>query len=154
MTKISRFPVNGKTWSRFCDDFYSAVTSLEDKEEIRGFLSQILTRTEEVMLAKRFQIAMMLLLGYEYPHIKNKAKVGNSTIAYINNLINGKGEVFRGIAERIIDLKQRKLDSLKEKRSQRPRAPGEGLGKAVAKAAADSLAKKIAKRKKKQSISA
>ena len=153
MTKISRFPVSGRTWSRFRDDFYSAVTSLEDKKEIRDFLSQVLTRTEEVMLAKRLQIAILLLLGYEYDEIENKMKVANNTIAKVNNLINKDGEVFRKIAERIIDLKQRKLDSIKKKRSQRARAVGEGLGKAAAKAAADSLGKRIAKRKKKKSIS-
>lgn len=66
---------------RFLGDFYSMVASLKDRGEVKDFLKDLLTLSESVMLARRLQIAKMLIAGIGQEKIREKLKVGYSTIA-------------------------------------------------------------------------
>ena len=112
MTKISRIPVSPGKWFLFLDDFWAAVASCETKEEVKNFLMGMLTHTERKMFAKRFQIAMMLLLGYDYQTIKSRVKISSATVAKINNLLNEEGGGVIKVAQRILKLKQEKLEKI------------------------------------------
>jgi len=152
VTKVSRKPVPTKDEERFWDDFLSAVTSLENKKETKGFLTEILTPTERIMIAKRLQIVMMLFLKYDYQEIKNKVKVTNETIAKMNNLLKEKGEMLRRVGERIIRLKIKKLESWQKKGGRRPKTLGSVLVEAGTKHVGKEILAEIAKRKKRASI--
>jgi len=92
----------------FIDDFYSAVTSLKDKDEVREFFEDLLTTEEKLMLAKRFQAAMMLNLDYLWDEIDERIKVTRSTIAGVyQNTKFGFGGLGR-VAGRIVELKKKK----------------------------------------------
>ncbi|MFZ5366538.1 MAG: Trp family transcriptional regulator [Patescibacteria group bacterium] len=108
MTKLSRWKVEPEKMNLFLDDFWSAVASLESKEEARMFFNQFLTHTERKMFAKRFQIVMMLLLGYDYATIKNRVRVTDPTIAKMNNWIEENREALIKVAQRILSLKKKK----------------------------------------------
>jgi len=110
MTKLSRWPVEKQKMSLFLDDFWTAVASLQSKYEARSFFSQFLTHTERKMFAKRFQIALMLLLGYDYQNIKNRIRVSDVTIAKISNWIEENREALINVAKRIIRLKNIKAE--------------------------------------------
>lgn len=97
--------------SLFIDDFYSAITSLKDKNEVRAFFEDLLTSEEKLMLAKRFQIAMMHRLKYIWEEIKERVKVTNDTVAKIGLLIKYGEKGIQRIADRIIDLKKKKPKS-------------------------------------------
>jgi len=92
----------------FIDDFYAAVTSLKDKNEVREFFEDLLTSEEKLMLAKRFQAAMMLNLGYLWDEIDDRVKVTQSTIGRLyGRVAHGFGGLNR-IAGRIIGIKKKK----------------------------------------------
>ena len=113
MTKISRISPDPRHMGIFVDNFWNAVTLLENKEETKKFLKDLLTHTETKMFAKRIQIAKMLMQGYDYRAIRNYVKVTNTTIAKVNNLLNTKGENLKLIIGRIIHLekkRQRKIE--------------------------------------------
>src|SRR3990172_3046744 len=92
MPKISRLAPDPRHIGIFVDNFWNAITFLENKEETKSFLRNLLTHTETKMFAKRIQIAKMLAQGYDYLTIRNCVKVTSGTIAHINNLLNTSGE--------------------------------------------------------------
>ncbi len=118
MTKVSRIHIEQEKMNHFYDDFWSAVALLESKNEAKVFFFDILTPAEKrKMLAKRLQIAMMLLEGYSYQTIKSYVKVVDATIAKINNWLNTGAIGLSKIAERLIGLKKKKIEEkMKEKK--------------------------------------
>lgn len=92
MPRISRIRLDSKHLGFFLNNFWSLITLLENKDQVKSFLKDLLTHTEMKMLAKRIQIAKMLLEGYNYRDIRNYVKVTDSTIARINNILEGEGE--------------------------------------------------------------
>lgn len=113
MTKLSRWPVEKEKMSLFLDDFWSAVASFENKSEAKNFFSQFLTHTERKMFAKRFQIAMMLIMGYTYKEIKTRVRVTEGTIAKLSNWLEENGREINLISKRIIRYKEEKLNKLR-----------------------------------------
>lgn len=106
MPKVSRISVDKKKMDRFYDDFWSAVALLETKKEVREFLFDLLTHTERKMLAKRLQIAMMLLEGYDYQAIRENIKVTDGTIARINNWLKTGATGLIRVTRELIGLKK------------------------------------------------
>lgn len=95
MTKISRIKVDPRHMGFFLHNFWNLITLLEDKDQVKNFLKELLTPTEMKMLAKRIQIAKMLLEGYDYRSIRNYVKVTDTTIAKINNILASAGDGLR-----------------------------------------------------------
>ncbi len=92
MTKISRIKVEPRHLGFFLNNFWSLITLLENKDQVKSFLKDLLTHTEMKMFAKRIQIAKMLLEGYRYNDIRNYVKVTDSTIARISNMLETGGD--------------------------------------------------------------
>lgn len=92
MTKVSRIKLDPKRLGFFLNNFWSLIALLEDKEQVKNFLKDLLTHTEMKMLAKRIQIAKMLLEGYNYRDIRNLVHVTDPTIAKISNILAVDGE--------------------------------------------------------------
>lgn len=117
--------------SLFLDDFYSAATSLKDKKEVHTFFEDLLTTEEKLMLAKRFQVAMMLRLGWLWQEIDERAKVTLATIASVSQKVTAGLGGLSTIANRIIVLKQKKMRELSKGRSKKflgPELIRAGLG--------------------------
>lgn len=92
----------------FIDDFYSAVTSLKTKQEVWEFFEDLLTPEEKLMLAKRFQAAMMLKLDYLWEEIDDRVKITLSTVGSIHRKLSyGLGGLDK-VTERILELKRKK----------------------------------------------
>jgi TrpR-related protein YerC/YecD len=88
MTKISRKRITRE--GQVINDFWRTVTFLESKEEVKNFLKALLTSTEMLMLAKRVDVARMLMSDCKYDFIKREAQVTNATIAHVKDcLVNG-----------------------------------------------------------------
>lgn len=115
MTKISRFKVDPKHLGFFINNFWSIITFLENKEQVKSFLKDLLTHTEMKMFAKRVQIAKMLLEGYDYRTIRNYVKVTDQTISRINNILEtGEGGLIISISylqkiEEAVDKEKMKI---------------------------------------------
>lgn len=147
--KVSRLPVGKEKMSLFLDDFWTAVASLEDKAEARMFFSQFLTHTERKMFAKRFQIAMMLILDYDYQTIKQRLKVSDTTTARISNWLEDNGGVIASVAKRIIHYKEQKM--LKMESSKRS-IKGRSGGRSIIEEGAGEIFDLIKKKKKERSL--
>lgn len=149
MTKLSRWKVEPEKMALFLDDFWSAVASLESKQEAQAFFNQFLTHTERKMFAKRFQVIMMLLAGFDYTSIKNRVRVTDSTIAKMNNWIEENRETLITIAQRILSLKRKKQEGFKKGSSRH--IPGDLLTP-LTEEVSDLVIRSFAKRKKKESL--
>ncbi|HVF69572.1 MAG TPA: Trp family transcriptional regulator [Xanthomonadales bacterium] len=122
MTKISRLKVDPQQLGFFMNNFWSLITLLEDKDQVKSFLKDLLTHTEMKMFAKRIQIAKMLLEGYSYQDIRGYVKVTDSTISKISNLLSVDGaglktaiKYLHRIEEQIENNRMKTTPSLKEK---------------------------------------
>ena len=80
--------------------FCQAILSLKNEEEAAKFLTDLLSPQEMEMLAKRIYIAELLLKGDKYSLIRDKAKVGFSTIARVATWLGLSGEGFKIVLSR------------------------------------------------------
>lgn len=62
-------------------EFIETLASLKGRQEIKGFLSELLTPTEKIMLAKRLAIVLMLQKHFPFLAIERTLKVSPSTIS-------------------------------------------------------------------------
>ena len=74
------------------DQFYSAILSLETKDECRAFFEDICTIKEMQDLMQRLQVALMLSKGMNYQEISSHTSVSSATISRVNRCLNyGEG---------------------------------------------------------------
>jgi TrpR-related protein YerC/YecD len=69
-------------------DFYSAVSLLNDREEVKMFFKDLLTLSEITMISRRIQIAKMLLKSETHENIRKKMHVGFSNITQVEKWLN------------------------------------------------------------------
>lgn len=148
MTKISRNPVDQKKMGNFVEDFWTAVASLKDKKETKEFFGLFLSLTERKMFAKRFQIMMMLYLGYDYEQIMERTKVSSATISKMNNLMEGEDSVLVSVSSRILRLKQ-----IKQERFERKGLTRKSVAEVVLRAGAGELVRQARDVHKRRSLS-
>ena len=79
------------------------IALLETKDEVRSFFKDLLSATESVMLARRIQIAKLLLAGWGYDRIEKKMGTGPTTIASVHRWLQGG---FGGYTKAIPKLKR------------------------------------------------
>ena len=149
MTKVSRIRLDPKHLGFFLNNFWNLITLLENKDQVKSFLKDLLTHTEMKMFAKRIQIAKMLLDGHNYQTIRTYVKVTDSTIARISNLLEIGGD---GLKTAINYLQKIESDIDKERMSIIPnfkkRYPDYFLPEIIA----DGIGKKVKAYKKRSSV--
>lgn len=98
-----------------------AVTLIESPEEAKNFLIDLLYPSESIMLARRLNIARMLLAGYQYDEITKKLHVGKTTITNVQRWLgDGKGG-YSMILQRV--FQEEKKAARKRARQQRALDP-------------------------------
>jgi len=84
---------------KYLGEFYTMVSLLRTREEVKRFLKDILTLSETVMISRRIQIAKFLLKGKTYEEIMKNLKVSAATIAqvekWLNNGFGGYKEIIK-----------------------------------------------------------
>lgn len=141
MPKVSRWKVESESLDIMREDFWSVISLLENKKEVREFLSRFLTPSERTMLAKRLQVLLMLVDGYSYEVIKSKTHVALDTISRMSNRLGeDTGGILVRVAIRINQVKQNKVQRWEE--SRKMRMPGD-LVTPLAKKTLQTISKKI-----------
>jgi uncharacterized protein YerC len=84
MPHISRKKVSNKVLKRITGQFFDSIYK-QGRSNLRPFLINLLTDTEEIMLAKRLAVIAMLVEGIGYYKIRKFLKVSTSTIKRIDN---------------------------------------------------------------------
>ncbi len=83
MPRISKYPLDKVLEAEMFRQFWRSVAKLRNAHEVASFFSDLLTNTEEVMLAKRFAIGILLLGGKKPVEIATSIKVSFTTIASV-----------------------------------------------------------------------
>ena len=84
---------------------------LKNPQEVAEALTDLLTPKEIETIAKRLEIAELLIKNKDYQIIRDELKVGFSTIARVNTWLNLSGEGFKIIlSRRPAEAKPRKLE--------------------------------------------
>ncbi|OGH19980.1 MAG: hypothetical protein A3D74_03740 [Candidatus Levybacteria bacterium RIFCSPHIGHO2_02_FULL_37_13] len=101
MAKFSRIPkLTKKERQELLIALCEALTSIHKKEEAAQFLADLLSPQELEMLAKRLEIARLLIKGNTYDAIRKILKVSHNTIARVNAWLSLSGSGFRLVIER------------------------------------------------------
>ena len=87
---------NGGGWLSF-----SAILSLENKEECYTFFEDICTINELLSLSQRFEVAKMLREHKTYLEIADKTGASTATISRVNRSLNYGNDGYDMVFERI-----------------------------------------------------
>lgn len=117
MSKVSRIYVDSKRMGYFISNLWNTITLIENRDEAVIFLKELLTETEIRMLAKRIQVAKMLLEGYKYEDIIPHVRVTSGTISSVNNQLQFGDGGYQKIIERLIKIEQRKEKQMEKRLS-------------------------------------
>lgn len=110
MTKVSKIKMNPKIEKRIYEILFKSVLKLKDQGEVVEFLTDLLTPTEQSMVAKRLSIAVLLAKGYTYESIMNILRVSKSAINSVSNVLVRSGKGYQKVISRLIkEEKIRKL---------------------------------------------
>ena len=112
MAKFSKhFKLSSKEQEELLTDLCEAFLSLRNPSEAVQFLTDLLSRQEAIMLAKRIKIAKFLIEGMTYDEVRRILKVGHGTIARVGEWLLNSGKGYRLIAERTKKEKPKPLGS-------------------------------------------
>jgi len=84
MGRISKRKLHEDLEARIYEIFLEHIASLQTPLEVKEFLRSLLSHTEQVMLAKRLAIAVLLSRGYTYQQIDTTLKVSKATVAIVH----------------------------------------------------------------------
>lgn len=119
MPKVSQSFIPSRTLKKLYLDFWVSLTITGDYQTTKGFFKGLLTKTEIFMLAKRIQIAKMLLKGYDYKTIESFLRIGSPTIAQVQDKLRSEPE-FTNLLKELIKLetgKRKEKEAIKVKTS-------------------------------------
>ena len=116
MGRVSRRHLNKFMEDRIYAVFWEHLALLKTPSLIKEFLHSLLSATEQVMLAKRLAIALLLSRGYTYKEIDEAIKVSKATVATIHRqlLVGAPGytKAIKTIQDR--KTKEARWDALEE----------------------------------------
>src|SRR3989344_1358503 len=109
MTQVSKYPISKKVADRIFEVFLKTIVEIKNNKEADEFISDLLTPTEKIMLAKRLAVAFLLEKGYDYRTIQKIIRVSSPTISSVNTALKYGSESYKKFVTRII--KEEKLIS-------------------------------------------
>ena len=115
MPRLSRIPIEAKRMGYFISNLWNVITLIDNRDETVLFLKDLLTPTEVRMLAKRIQIAKMLLEGYKYQDIIPHVRVTAGTLSSVNSQLEYGNGGYIKIIERLIKIEQRREKQLEQR---------------------------------------
>lgn len=83
------------------DSLFSAILSLQNKEECYIFFEDICTVNELLSLSQRFEVAKMLRAGKTYLEIAEKTGASTATISRVNRSLNYGNDGYDMVLKRI-----------------------------------------------------
>ena len=95
MTKVSKYLIKNEVQSRMFEVFYQTIADLKTPIGVKSFFQELLTPTEQIMLAKRLAISILLYKKYSYKEIVDVLKVSPVTIGIIARWLKKEGKAFQ-----------------------------------------------------------
>ena len=91
MPHVSQNPIDKNTLYKISEKLFKAIKHLKREKEAAQFLSDLLTKTERIMLAKRLAIIIMLDANYPFKVISNALRVSEATIRVMRDRFDRGG---------------------------------------------------------------
>lgn len=110
MGRISKRKIDQEIQERILELFWRHLSSLNNKNLTRNFLSDLLSPTELSMLSKRLAIAVLLAKKFNYQQIDEIIKVSKSTISTIDRQLSSGASGYKYAVGQI--LKKEKSEKL------------------------------------------
>ena len=157
MPKVSNRPLDKEKLASYQTNIFKALTLSESFEETKSFMLDLLSRTEMIMLAKRFEIAIELLNGSNYIEIGKKLNVSPDTILAVKEKLESGHNGYLLAYNKLQELEQEKInrETNRIKRMttfSRSKSPAEKLLPELGAIVAKTVGKKIKKYLKKKSV--
>lgn len=92
MSKIKVSQIDSRERQRIVIELLEVVTNIKNREEMFEFLFRLLTPSEVIMLARRLQIAKLILENKKYDEISKKLHVSHRTIADVEGWLKENSE--------------------------------------------------------------
>ncbi len=102
MVKFDPTKLSAETQKRLLAEFYKAVTLIDNYKEAKEFFRDLLSLKERAMLARRLQVAVMLIQGYTYEEIIKTLKIGASTVASVQKWLTLGGQGYKTIVKKLL----------------------------------------------------
>ncbi len=83
MTYVSKGPLKSDIKKRLDKQFVNTIVSLRTTSGGKNFISELLTESEQIMLAKRLMMIFMIAEGVSQYKIKYLLQVSSSTVSHI-----------------------------------------------------------------------
>ncbi|MCL4531524.1 MAG: Trp family transcriptional regulator, partial [Chloroflexi bacterium] len=103
MARISKYRLDPALEEEMFRQFWLSVSLLRDAEAVSSVFSDLLSETEEIMLAKRFTVALLLLRGKKPADIKMTLHVSNSTICSVHGWLKNAKPCTRRVLEIMVE---------------------------------------------------
>lgn len=108
MTKVSRRFLDKNLESYIYSIFIKTIADLDDIQDIKNFLDDLLSPTEKIMLIKRLAIAVLLTKGYTYDQIDHTLKVSRPTIMSVSYFLkHGEKGGYQKVADKVLKDQRR-----------------------------------------------
>ena len=102
MAKVSRRLLDKELKERMFEIFWEAVAGLKTPQEAEKLFKDLLSPTEQIVLAKRLAIAVLLTKGYTYEAIDEILKVSRPTIMRVSFWLKHGGKGYQRVIEKIL----------------------------------------------------
>lgn len=119
MPRVNPRFINSDDKMKYLDLLWTSIAELQSREEVKKFFKDLLSESEAIMLARRIQVAKMLLEGKKYEEITKELHVGPDTVGRVQQwLTAGFGgykkaiEAFKRIFEQRVRKKKREYLNL------------------------------------------
>lgn len=102
MTKISKYLIKADVEKRMFEVFWKTIADLRNPDAVEDFFKELLFPSEQVMLAKRLAVSILLSKKYTYANIIDILKVSPVTIGIISRWLKKEGKAFQKAIDKIL----------------------------------------------------
>lgn len=113
--KINPRKIRREDKIKYLDTLYTAISSLNSRDEIKKFLKDLLTESERIMIGRRILIAKHLLENRTYDEIINEMQVGKDTIMRVHKWLEDESD---GYERAILGLEKEMSKRFKTKKTE------------------------------------
>jgi uncharacterized protein YerC len=106
MSKVRVYSIDKNERYRVVGEFFELIVALRTKKEVIDFLIGLFTPSETLMIARRVQIAKLLLEDDDYEVIRKKLKVSNQTISKVEHWLMSDEQKNKTIVAKLQQIKK------------------------------------------------
>ncbi len=101
MSQVSKRYLPEEKFDKIFSIFFEIISSIFDKKEAEAILSELLTPTEKIMLAKRITCFYLLRKEVSIYQIAETIKLSTSTVSYLKHILSESPQIQDYLANKI-----------------------------------------------------